>query len=324
MPTVSIFVKMAGSMTYIEELFGLKGRTALVTGGYGHLGRAMCWALAAAGAKVYCAGPSREHFRERFPLAMLEALAAEYPEMGMADICYLSLDLASTASRKEALHQIYREEGGLDILINNAFFLGPLSDRDAEAAQKDMEQSPDQNQARQFCRDMDGLLNCTVALSEAARAMLQSSEQGRIINIASMYGVVAPDPGLYSEAPQQRSRASYNAAKAALIQLTRYWASFWGQQYPQLTVNTVSPGPFPAGPPATRKESASAPQAQIQGPTQELAAAASFRAELARRTIAGRVGQPEDLCGALLLLASRAGCYITGQNLLVDGGWTVR
>ena len=265
-------------MTYIEELFGLKGRTAIVTGGYGHLGRGMCWALAAAGAKVYCAGPSRERFWESFPFAIMEAIAAEDPDLDLIDIRYLPFDLASKASHKDALTQVQLEAGGLDILVNNAFFMSP--------------------EPASFGNDMDGLLNTTAALSEQAKDLLQGSDQGRIVNIASMYGFIAPDPQLYNEHPQQRSRASYSAAKAALLQLTRYWASFWGNG--QLTVNALSPGPFPHG----------------SDPV--------FRSKLSARTMVGRTGKPEDLAGALLLLCSRAGAYITGQNLVVDGGWTVR
>ncbi|WGK70049.1 SDR family oxidoreductase [Candidatus Haliotispira prima] len=290
-------------MTYIEELFSLKGRVAIVTGGYGHLGRAMCWALAASGAKVYCAGPGKERFRESFPFSVMEAIASEYPEMGMADISYLPFDLASEASREKALLQVRREAGGLDILVNNAFFLSP----EIQNQTPNRAASGSTNRAENFRKDMDGLLNNTSAFTEEAKELLQHSDQGRIVNIASMYGIVAPDPGLYCEHPQQRSRASYGAAKAALLQLTRYWASFWGEECPQLTVNAISPGPFPH---------AKAPAHSDASP--------GFRAKLRNRTIVRRTGQPEDLSGALLLLASRAGGYITGQNLVVDGGWTVR
>ncbi len=272
-------------MTYIEELFSLKGRTAIISGGYGHLGRSMCWALAAAGAKVYCAGPSREHFRESFPFTIMEAVARENPDWALADIRYLPFDLASEQSHAEVLQQVQNQSGGLDILVNSAFFLSSNADKAI---------------ARNFSKDMDGILNNTAIFSELAQDMLQRSDQARIVNIASMYGMVAPKPELYCEYPEQRSRASYGAAKAALIQLTRYWASFWGTS--QFTVNAISPGPFPR-----------------TYNCDEL-----FLKKLSDGTIAGRIGRPEDLVGALLLLCSRAGSYITGQNIIVDGGWTVR
>ena len=267
-------------MTYIEELFGLKGRTAIVTGGYGYLGRAMCWALAAAGAQVYCAGPSKERFRKSFPFSIMEAIAEQSPDMALADIRYLPFDLTRQTSYQEILDQVHSESGRLDILINNAFFLSP--------------------QPECFSEDMDGILNKTVIFSECAKDLLLRSNQGRIVNIASMYGIIAPDPQLYNGFPQQRSRASYNAAKAALLQLTKYWASFWGTS--QFTINAISPGPFP------RKQGLNT----------------VFCDKLSSRTIVGRIGKPEDLVGPLLLLCSQAGSYITGQNLIVDGGWTVR
>ena len=285
-------------MTYIEELFSLKGRVAIVTGGYGHLGRAMCWALAAAGAKVYCAGPSRERFREGFPFAMIEVLASEYSEL--EDIAYLPFDLADCESQNRALEQVQMEAGGLDILVNNAFFKGQAS-----ASKKAGAETGANERSEAFDRDWQGTVACTAAFTEAAWALLQRSDQPRIVNIASMYGIVAPDPNLYREHPEQRSKPGYNAAKAALLQLTKYWASFWGEDCPALTVNAISPGPFP----------------RSKGERQ---VSPSFRALLSRRTIVGRTGVPEDLSGALLLLSSRAGSYITAQNLVVDGGWTAR
>ena len=283
-------------MTYIEELFSLKGRVAIVTGGYGHLGRAMCWALAAAGAKVYCAGPSRERFRESFPFAMMEVLASEYSELELVDIVYLPFDLADCESQNRALEQVQREAGSLDILVNNAFFHAQSMDEVTET--NNLQERKDT-----FCSDLEGFLAGSATFTEAAWALLQRSDQARIVNIASMYGIVAPDPNLYVEHPEQRSKASYNAAKAALLQLTRYWASFWGEGCPALTVNAISPGPFPRS---------------------EKQVSTSFRAMLSRCTIVGRTGVPEDLSGALLLLSSRAGSYITAQNLVVDGGWTAR
>ncbi len=274
-------------MTYVEELFSLKGRTAIVTGGYGHLGRVMCWTLAAAGARVYCAGPNKERFRENFPFVLLEALASQYPELGMADISFLPFNLANDVSHSEALAKVQSEAGGLDILVNNAFFLPP------------------EDSSNSFCHRMDGLLSHGADFTDKASKLLQRSDQSRIVNIASIYGVVAPDPEIYRDEPKQRSQAIYGAAKAALIQLTKYWASFWGAEYPQLTVNAISPGAFPR----TAKDG---------GPS------TGFRNLLAQRSIAGRIGKPEDLSGAVLLLCSRAGAYITGQNLVIDGGWTTR
>lgn len=291
-------------MTYIEELFSLKGRVAVVTGGYGHLGRAMCWALAAAGAKVYCAGPSRERFRESFPFAMMEVLASEYSELELVDIAYLPFDLGDCDSQSEALAQVQREAGGLDILVNNAFFEAQASEG-ASANKSAGTKTAIKERIEAFRSDWGGAISCTAAFTEATWALLQQSDQPRIVNIASMYGIVAPDPNLYLEHPEQRSKAGYNAAKAALLQLTRYWASFWGESCPALTVNAISPGPFPR----SKGEKRISP---------------SFQAMLSRRTIVDRTGVPEDLSGALLLLSSRAGSYITAQNLVVDGGWTAR
>ena len=216
----------------------------------------------------------------------------------MSTLSYLPFDLADCESQNRALEQVQREAGGLDILVNNAFFHAQSMDE----ARKEKDTSLKERK-NAFCSDLEGFLAGSAVFTEAAWALLQRSDQARIVNIASMYGIVAPDPNLYVEHPEQRSKASYNAAKAALLQLTRYWASFWGEGCPSLTVNAISPGPFPRS---------------------EKQVSASFRAMLSRRTIVGRTGVPEDLSGALLLLSSRAGSYITAQNLVVDGGWTAR
>ena len=122
---------------------------------------------------------------------------------------------------------------------------------------------------------------------------------GSIINIASMYGVVASYPDAYIDLPIN-SPPVYHGLKGGLIHLTRHLAAYWAQY--GVRVNAISPGPFPA-PRVTN-------------------ALPEFISRLEKRTPMGRMGQPEELKGLVVLLASDAGTYITGQNILVDGGWT--
>jgi len=114
--------------------------------------------------------------------------------------------------------------------------------------------------------------------------------------IGSMYGQVASYPEVY-EGIGPSSPVAYHALKGGIIHLTRHLAAYWAKD--AVRVNCLSPGPFPA-----------------PGCSQELLE------RLEAKTPMGRIGQPHELNGALLLLASDAGSYITGHNLVVDGGWT--
>ena len=122
---------------------------------------------------------------------------------------------------------------------------------------------------------------------------------GSIINIASMYGVVASYPSAYEGVPFN-SPPAYHSLKGGLIHLTRHLAAYWAKY--SIRVNAISPGAFP--------------RAEQRRTLTELIS------RLEEKVPMNRMGDPEELKGVVLLLASDAGSYITGQNLLVDGGWT--
>ena len=114
-----------------------------------------------------------------------------------------------------------------------------------------------------------------------------------------MYGVVAPDFSVYDDSPQFFNPPHYGAAKAGLVQLTKYYASYLGKY--NINVNAVSPGPFPHD--SVQKD-------------------VGFIKRLESKTALKRIGKPSDLGGIFVFLCSDASNYITGQNLMVDGGWT--
>jgi gluconate 5-dehydrogenase len=120
------------------------------------------------------------------------------------------------------------------------------------------------------------------------------------VNIASIYGVVSPDFQVYEDIEQFINPPHYGAAKAGIIQLTKYFASHLGPL--NIQVNSISPGPFPAK--------------QVQD------ASLLFIERLSKKTMLKRVGKPEDIAGAVILLSSNGSDFITGHNLMVDGGWT--
>lgn len=139
-------------------------------------------------------------------------------------------------------------------------------------------------------------LNAVFYTTKEASEYLKASK-GVIVNITSMYGHVAPDYRIY-DGKEFANPPSYGAAKAGVIQLTKYLASFLSPY--GVRVNALSPGPFPF--PETQKNN-------------------DFIEKLASKNMLNRIGQPEDLKGAIALLCSDASSYMTGQNICVDGGW---
>jgi gluconate 5-dehydrogenase len=258
-----------------QNLFSLKNRVIVVTGGYGHLGAAMSKALADSGATVVVAARSEEKFNEKFP------------DSG-AQIIFEELDIYKHGDYSKLYDRIHRRFGRIDALINNAF-----------AMQNDGDQVTQTSEV--FQQSMDGLLSTVYAAMQAIVPFFRKQGKGRIVNVASMYGFVAPDFSIYKSAPGFVSLPNYGAAKAAIIQITKYYASLLGPD--QISVNCISPGPFPSPFVASNEV---------------------FTDELKSKTVFGRIGKPEEIGGPVVFLCSDAASFITGHNLIVDGGWTIR
>ena len=128
---------------------------------------------------------------------------------------------------------------------------------------------------------------------------MAKEKRGSIILFSSMYGTVSPYPDVY-EAPLVKNPIEYGIGKAGIGQMARYLAVHWGKE--KVRCNCISPGPFPN------------PEVQRTYP--------DFIEKLARKSPMGRIGQSEEMAGTVAFLLSDAASYITGHNLLVDGGWT--
>jgi NAD(P)-dependent dehydrogenase (short-subunit alcohol dehydrogenase family) len=252
----------------MSDLFSLKGRIAIVTGAGGHLGAAMARGLAQAGAKVHLLGRSREP---------LEALARDIGPSAQAAV----LDVTDAAAVSTFLHGL--PEGRLDVLVNNAY---------ASTAQ------PDAAFAAAYEITVTATFRLVCESLPLLRAAVAACGGASVINIASMYGMVSPDPRVYEDSPP--NPPFYGAAKAGLIQLTRHLAAELAPE--RIRVNAVSPGPFPS------------PTSQASFP--------KLMRNLEKKVQLGRLGRPEELIGAVNFLASDAASYVTGINLPVDGGWT--
>lgn len=155
----------------------------------------------------------------------------------------------------------------------------------------------DRNEVEQSIRS--GLVNPMLITDQVASAMRTHGQGGSIVNIASMYGSVSPTPNVYADNPDFQAPPAYTAAKAGLIQFTRHAATYLSKD--NIRVNALSPGAFPG--------------ADTQSET-------SFMNAIAARTPMNRIGRPSELGGSIVYLISDASSFMTGHNLVVDGGWT--
>jgi len=270
------------------SLFSLEGRTAVLTGASGFLGRTMGGALLEHGARVVALGRS-----ERLDEVVADWRARHGDERAAAE----RVDMHDTDALTATLARIAGREQ-VDVLVNNAHEMGPGTGFNQEHGR--LEAATTEMWQRNLTA---GIVWAALATQHLGAGMCERG-RGSIINISSMYGVVAPNPRLY-EGTDFVNPAGYSAAKAGLLGLTRYTASFWGAY--GVRCNAILPGPF------SNTEEA--------GPN-AVAADDPFLERLAERTCLGRVGSPQELAGALVFLASDASSYVTGHSLLVDGGWT--
>lgn len=260
--------------TNVRNLFDLTGSVAVVTGGDGYLGYYISEALVEAGARVYLA--SRTEKKYKFAAKILQ-------NRNETEIRSMNLDVRSMASIKECFNQIIRHSGKIDVLVNNANFISG----------KDLDMSESQ-----WLEGLDGTVNGVYRTIKTVLPIMEKNRSGSIINIASMYGMVSPNPSIY-KGTDFFSPPNYGAGKSAIIQLTRYAACYLAGK--GVRVNAVSPGPFPS--PEVQKDKL-------------------FISRLQSKSPLGRIGRPYEMKGAIVFLASKASSYITGINLPIDGGWT--
>jgi NAD(P)-dependent dehydrogenase (short-subunit alcohol dehydrogenase family) len=263
----------------------LLGNVAVVTGALGLLGREHCAALAGAGAHVVATDLNEDAL-----MAFADQLTRRHgrPALGVrADVTQAdSLD----ALREAVLDRF----GRLDVLVNNAAIDDKYSSDGV--ADSRFEDYPVERFRRILDVNVSGVFLCCQRLG----AVMAERGSGSIVNVASTYGAVAPNQDLYRLADgSQRffKGAAYPTSKGAVLQLTRFLAAYWGGR--GVRVNTLSPGGVENGQDAL------------------------FCERYAERTPLGRMARATDYAGALVFLASDASAYMTGANLIVDGGFTI-
>ena len=266
----------------IPELFSLKGRVAVVTGALGLIGKNHCKALSEAGANVIVCDLNEIKCKE-FASTLAEK----------------SLGVGADITKKESIlnlkDEIIRKFSKVDILVNNAALNDSFENPQAAAEQSMFENYPLELWQNSLNVNVTGMFLC----SQIIGAMMAERGSGSIINIASTYGISAPDQSIYKNDKGEQTfykSASYPVAKGAVIMFTKFLAAYWGEK--GVRVNTLSPG-------------------GVENNQEDF-----FVKNYSAKTPLGRMARPNDYKGALVFLASDASNYMTGANLVVDGGWT--
>jgi len=254
-------------------MFGLDDRVALITGGAGLIGEAVCEALVEQGARVVVVEPDEEP-GER----VADRLGP--------DAAFRRADVTDERSVSRLVEDVTADHDRLDVLVNCAYPRNEAYGRPYEAVTYG-----------DWCENVVDHLGGYYLTSRAAGAAMAGQDGGgSIVNLGSIYGVRAPDFSVY-EGLDMTSPVEYAAVKGGILNLTRYLAAYLGRD--GVRANVVSPGGVFDDQPET------------------------FVERYEARTLLGRMADPEDVAGAVAYLASDAADYVTGQNLVVDGGWTV-
>lgn len=266
-----------------DPLFDLAGRVAVVTGGLGQLGRQFTATLAARGAHVAI-----------FDRRQDDALVAERFGSLPGRVISLAADLTRRTEIEAALRQVEAELGVPQILINNAALDSPPNAPAAENGP--FESYPEESWDRVMEVNVKGVFLCCQVIG----GRMAAAGRGSVVNISSIYGLVSPDQRIYeyraaSGAPFFKPVA-YSASKSALLNLTRYLATYWAPH--GVRVNTVTfAGVF-------------------NGQDEQFLNGYQPKVPL------GRMAREDEYNGAIVFLTSDASSYMTGANLVIDGGWT--
>lgn len=273
---------------FLQDSFGLTGKTVLITGATGHLGAAMAFGIAAAGGRVLAHGRNADKLA-----TLVSTLNAELPLAYGGSHDGVLVDLLAEDADGQLLAAVAKYTGSkaqpagcLHGLVNNAF---------AHSA---------------YWQAVNHLVNILPnllvegLLPAFGNSVAHTGDAASVVNIATMYAHVSPDLSLYDDAraQEQKSPPAYGVAKAGLVQLSRYQAWRYGKA--GVRVNSLSPGPFPTD--------------KTQKDHRELCK------RLASRTALGRLGEAPEVARAVVFLLSPAASYITATDLKIDAGWTAR
>lgn len=269
----------------VRSRFDVSGRVVVITGGAGLLGSAYARALGHAGARPVIADVDEAAARQR---------AAEVAEATGSETLGIHVDVAKPDSVARMATEVLDEYGTVDGLVNNAALDPKFDEQSAEKHTNSFEEFP----FEEWQRAMDVNVTGMFLVAQNLAPVMVESGHGSIVNIASTYGLVGPDQRLYQREgrPTAYKPVTYSVSKAAVLGLTRYLATYYSGT--GLRVNTLTPGGV-----YTDHDD-------------------EFVKRYSARTVLGRMAEREEISGPLLFLLSDASSYMTGANLVVDGGWT--
>ena len=260
-----------------KKLFDLSDKVIIITGAAGNLGSQYAEGLSQVGANVVLGD---------LDYTKCKQLSTKLKKKYDVDPLPLKLDLTKKISISNLVTKTIKKYSKIDVLINNAAYQGNSKIRKTSFEELSL---LDWNEA--ISVNLTGIF---LACQQIGKIMKKQGF-GNIINISSTYGLVAPDQRIYGDSGQNAA-SFYSATKSAVINLTRYLASYWANT--GIRINTLSPG----GVKRTQTK--------------------SFIKNYSKKTMLGRMAERDEYVGAMIFLASDASSYMTGSNLIIDGGWT--
>jgi len=204
--------------------------------------------------------------------------------LGIPDTHAFKVDISDENSIRLCIQSIYEKFGKIDVLVNNAYF--------------GVAKKYDKYTKEEWQKSFDGTVISMDSVIKYVTPYMKKNNIGSIINISSMYGMVSPNPEIYPK-EEMINPLSYGVGKAGIIQYSKYMAMSLASS--NIRVNTISYGPFP---------------------NIEIIQDKKFLESLAQKTFLKRIGKPEEVTSAVYFLSLNESSYITGQNIIVDGGWT--
>ena len=266
-----------------KQLFNLTGKVAVVTGGAGILGSEFCSALADFGAKVAIVD-----IEESSVTSLEDKIQRDFKVTARGVVC----DVTNLRAVRNMVEEVESSLGPIDILVNNAATKGSSLKKfftDASEYSLDVWREV-------MAVNLEGVF----LVAQTVGSLMAARKRGTIIQTASIYGFLGPDQSIYENSEYLGNKINtppvYSASKAGVHGLTRYWASFWAAS--GVRVNSLTPGGVESG--------------QNQ----------QFIENYSSRVPLGRMANVREMVGALIFLSSDASSYVTGQNIMVDGGYS--
>jgi NAD(P)-dependent dehydrogenase (short-subunit alcohol dehydrogenase family) len=259
-----------------KKMFDLTGRVAIVSGGLGLIGSKFCEGLADFGAKLVIVDINKEK---------IYSLAEEIRKKYSTEVLPLVVDITDKNSVKEGVKEILDKFGKINILVNAAY-----------PRNKDYGKKFEDLNFETWQENLDMNIMGSFIITQIVAKQMMKQKEGNIVNIGSMYGLVAPDFKIY-EGTEWSAPSEYPIIKGGIIQFTRYLAVYLAPY--NIRVNCISPGGIYANDSET------------------------FLKRYAEKSPMGRKADAQEIVGGLIYLVSDASSYVTGHNLVIDGGWTV-